>query len=239
MWPNFVHPHAALGGGSFTVALDDVLSDSAVRQCLGVLELVKWRTRTACAAITSWDPHSHEATIIAQSDVPPQIADFLISPAFMRGSPALQKQLNNVNCLNAWDDVGFPDTAEAEMAFSSTGFRNGVSLPLRDSAGNLLGMVHANTTRSRIEVGCRDVYLGLQPAFTELVAAAKSLQAARLTRREEEVLAHVKSGATNAQIATRLSVTERTVATHIEHILRKVGATNRVEAAVWACRVGL
>lgn len=232
--------HTEVGGDPlFVAALDGTLSESIATRCLGVLDLVKWRTRTACVAITNIDPASHKARIIAQSDVPPEVADFLVSPAFLRGSAALQRQLTDVHRLNAWDDVGFPDTVEADRAFSSSGFRNGVSLPLVSQTGALVGMVHANTTAPHFAASSREVYLGLRTAFTELVTAATALQSARLTRREKEVLRLLRDGLTNAQIALRLSVAERTVATHVEHILQKVGAGNRVEAAVWSCRVGL
>jgi DNA-binding CsgD family transcriptional regulator len=52
----------------------------------------------------------------------------------------------------------------------------------------------------------------------------------RLTPREWEVLRNLASGKTNAQIATGLFVTEGTVKSHVKHILRKLGATNRTEA---------
>lgn len=223
----------------FAAAVAEVLSPSTLRRCLGVLELVKWKTRAACVAITSVDRGSRTATMIAESDVPPGVADFLVSPAFMRDSAALQRQLINVHRLNAWDDVGFPDTAEADKAFSSTGFRNGVSLPLIDARGALIGMVHANTTKPRFASASRDVYLGLRPVFTELVSAVTKFDSVHLTQREQEVLQLLRAGDTNAVIASRLCVTERTVATHVEHILHKLGARNRVEAAVWACRSGL
>lgn len=51
-----------------------------------------------------------------------------------------------------------------------------------------------------------------------------------LTRREREVLGLMSSGATNAQIADQLTVSESTVKSHVKHILRKLGATNRTEA---------
>ncbi|MEV5302814.1 LuxR C-terminal-related transcriptional regulator [Amycolatopsis methanolica] len=51
-----------------------------------------------------------------------------------------------------------------------------------------------------------------------------------LTRREIEVLRHMALGETNAQIASRLFVSEGTVKTHAKHILRKLGAANRAEA---------
>ncbi|MBI3213627.1 MAG: LuxR family transcriptional regulator [Mycobacterium sp.] len=60
-----------------------------------------------------------------------------------------------------------------------------------------------------------------------------SARLARLTGREREVLALLASGATNAQLADRLTVAESTVKSHVKHILHKIGAGNR--AAAIAC----
>ncbi len=46
-------------------------------------------------------------------------------------------------------------------------------------------------------------------------------------------------GLTNRQIAERLVVTQRTVATHIEHILEKLGFASRHQVGVWAAENGL
>ena len=51
-----------------------------------------------------------------------------------------------------------------------------------------------------------------------------------LTSREREVFAVLISGATNAEIADRLTVSETTVKSHVKHILRKLRASNRAEA---------
>jgi DNA-binding NarL/FixJ family response regulator len=56
--------------------------------------------------------------------------------------------------------------------------------------------------------------------------------AAGLSTREREVLALLAEGATNAEIATRLVISATTVQSHVKHILRKLGARNRTEAAV-------
>jgi DNA-binding NarL/FixJ family response regulator len=52
-----------------------------------------------------------------------------------------------------------------------------------------------------------------------------------LTRRELEVLVMVVGGASNAQIADRLVISESTVKSHVKNILRKLGARNRTQAA--------
>nr|HRD14111.1 helix-turn-helix transcriptional regulator [Mycobacterium sp.] len=48
--------------------------------------------------------------------------------------------------------------------------------------------------------------------------------------REREVLALLASGATNAQLADRLTVAESTVKSHVKHILHKLGTGNRAGA---------
>ncbi len=60
-----------------------------------------------------------------------------------------------------------------------------------------------------------------------------------LTAREFEVLGGMIDGCSNAQIADHLTVAQRTVATHIEHILAKLGSPTRTHAAVRAQREGL
>jgi DNA-binding CsgD family transcriptional regulator len=55
-----------------------------------------------------------------------------------------------------------------------------------------------------------------------------------LTRREIEVLQWMARGETNGRIARRLTITEGTVKTHVQAILRKLGAANRAEAvSMW------
>lgn len=55
---------------------------------------------------------------------------------------------------------------------------------------------------------------------------------ARLTPRELEVLARVAAGARTAEVAAQLAITVPTVKRHLTNLYRKLGATNRVEAAV-------
>ncbi len=63
--------------------------------------------------------------------------------------------------------------------------------------------------------------------------------AAGLTRREQEVLTVLATGATNAQIATTLHLSERTVAHHVSAILGKLAAPNRTAAVELARGAGL
>lgn len=59
-----------------------------------------------------------------------------------------------------------------------------------------------------------------------------------LTQREEDVVALVAAGHTNAEIAELLHLSIATVKTHVNAILTKLGARNRVELAAFAYRTG-
>jgi DNA-binding CsgD family transcriptional regulator len=69
---------------------------------------------------------------------------------------------------------------------------------------------------------------GLQPAGSPSALLGSPLAA--LTRREREVLERLSAGGTNAAIAEKLFVSEHTIKTHVENILRKLHAANRAEA---------
>lgn len=60
-----------------------------------------------------------------------------------------------------------------------------------------------------------------------------------LTAREREIAALVAGGLSNAEIAERLVLTPGTVGNHLGHIMRRLGARNRVQVAVWAVEHGL
>lgn len=60
-----------------------------------------------------------------------------------------------------------------------------------------------------------------------------------LTHRESEVLRHLALGLTNKEIAQALQISYETVKEHVQHILRKIGVSDRTQAAVWAVRKGL
>jgi DNA-binding NarL/FixJ family response regulator len=60
-----------------------------------------------------------------------------------------------------------------------------------------------------------------------------------LTQRESEVLRQLAFGLTNKEIALALHISYETVKEHVQHILRKLGVSDRTQAAVWAVRKGL
>lgn len=60
----------------------------------------------------------------------------------------------------------------------------------------------------------------------------------RLSPREKDILREIARGASNKEIARTLSIAETTVKIHVQHILRKLNLTSRVQAAVYATTRG-
>lgn len=73
-------------------------------------------------------------------------------------------------------------------------------------------------------------------AARQLLTARSSVVSVELTPREREVLALVRSGLANKQIARRLAISERTVKSHLTSVFQRIGVVDRTQAALWAER---
>ena len=69
--------------------------------------------------------------------------------------------------------------------------------------------------------------------------ASERMPVAPLTPRELEVLGLVKLGLTNRQIAAKLVISVGTVKNHVEHIIQKLGTSDRTQAVVRALELGI
>jgi NarL family two-component system response regulator LiaR len=95
--------------------------------------------------------------------------------------------------------------------------------------------------------GIRTAHAGqspLSPAVAarvveELASGGGAGRADELTPRELEVLCLIARGRSNKRIALELGVAEKTVKTHVSHVLAKLGLSDRTQAALYAVREGL
>jgi two-component system nitrate/nitrite response regulator NarL len=60
-----------------------------------------------------------------------------------------------------------------------------------------------------------------------------------LSQREVQILRCLLSGDSNKMIANHLNITEATVKVHLKSLLRKINASNRTQAAIWALNNGI
>jgi two-component system response regulator DesR len=94
-----------------------------------------------------------------------------------------------------------------------------------------VGFLLKDAPAAELAIAIRRVIAGERVVDPELALAALSEGDNPLTRREREVLAVALDGASIAEIAVRLVVSEGTVRNHISTAIQKLGAQNRMEAA--------
>lgn len=81
--------------------------------------------------------------------------------------------------------------------------------------------------------------LAPKAARAVLTARSERRPAQALTEREREMLVLLAEGLGNKQMARRLRISEKTVKAHLTSAFRRIGVTDRTQAALWAERHGL
>jgi DNA-binding CsgD family transcriptional regulator len=143
----------------------------------------------------------------------------------------------------AWDRLERPPLVaycrwrQAEALVAAGAARTEASAPARDA--------HAFAERVGARPLLRELELLAQRARLDLAAPESTVserspgmeEALGVTPREAEVLALLARGYTNREIADTLVISTKTASVHVSHILRKLGAANRLEAATIAHRL--
>ncbi len=129
---------------------------------------------------------------------------------------------------------------EVKKEFLAAGIQCGIS-----------GYLHKDVSRETLLEAVREIRKGnkyFNEAITNLVfedyynktkaapALPKAPALTSLSRREEDVLAHVAQGLSNREVAERLFISVKTVETHKAHILDKLGLRNTAELVRYAVK---
>ncbi len=100
-------------------------------------------------------------------------------------------------------------------------------------------------SREQLLEAIHSVVSGQTPSDTSLFGRVRKVMARRqeegdqelpLTVREMQVLRHIALGLSNREIGLSLDISVETVKEHVQNILRKIDATDRTQAAVWAVK---
>ncbi len=116
-----------------------------------------------------------------------------------------------------------------------TSFQEG-DLVERALKSGAIGYLLKNVSANELAAAIRAAYAGrstVAPEVTEVLVKATRQEGKLghdLTEREQEVLARLVEGLTNAQIAERLIISQATVKYHVRGILSKLNANSRAEA---------
>ncbi len=162
----------------------------------------------------------------------------------------LDNHLPGVNGVDALQ--GLREVAPRAKVLMLTVSEDGATLAAalqRGASGYLLKTVDSDVLASAIVRAVRGEST-ISPEMTgKLVTAFQALQGTApvpvaptvaqdpvqgLSPRERQILAEIARGASNKEIARTLDIAEATVKIHVQHILRKLNLTSRVQAAVYA-----
>jgi predicted ATPase/DNA-binding CsgD family transcriptional regulator len=175
-------------------------------------------------------------------------------------SLALQQELGNrqgvAECLAGLAGTaaaaGHPERA-ARLLAASSGLLEAIGVPLAP-VDQAMFVRDRDATRERLGAPAweRAWGEGLALSADEAIALALTDEDAppadaapveagsdRLSPREQEVSRLIAEGLTNRQIARALAITEKTVASHVDHIMTKLDLRSRTRIAVWATHHGL
>ncbi|MBB5350782.1 DNA-binding NarL/FixJ family response regulator [Haloferula luteola] len=151
---------------------------------------------------------------------------------------------SGLDLLRRFQDLGMPAkcvvttvatddaTMVAALSLGAAGYL------LKDQPGELLARQLQHLVQG-IPALSPSVARRIMEHFQQTGPAAGPEVAARLTDREKEILTAISRGLRNAEVAENLAIAESTVASHIKAIYRKLGISNRAEAARQAARLGL
>ena len=104
------------------------------------------------------------------------------------------------------------------------------------------GVIFKDVEPRDLASAIRSVHAGhtlLQPDVAAALMAPDPVAASPLTARERDVLAEIARGRSNREIARVLTLSEKTVKTHVSNVLMKLGVADRTQAALLAVRRGL
>ena len=143
----------------------------------------------------------------------------------------------------AWERLERPPLAaycrwrQTEALVAAGASRAEASVPLRD-AHAVAARIGAQPLAAELELLAQRARLDLAPPPVGAPGAKRALEELLgLTPREADVLALVARGYTNREIASTLVISVKTAGVHVSHILRKLDAPNRLEAAAIAHRL--
>jgi DNA-binding CsgD family transcriptional regulator len=202
------------------------------------------RARRDADAVRHWLAQARKLIAVARraaadaSEVTPNAVGWLAlaQAEYARARGVVRPELWS-EAAATWDRLDRPPLAaycrwrEAEALVAAGASRTEAAVPLRE-AHAVAARIGARPLLRELELLAQRARLDLAPqqaAFPEREPGPAEILG--LTPREAEILNLLARGYTNREIAATLVISVKTVSVHVSHILRKLGAPNRLEAA--------
>jgi DNA-binding NarL/FixJ family response regulator len=130
-----------------------------------------------------------------------------------------------------------PEYVKAAMAEGASGYLLKDSTPADLSQAIAVAVSGAGNVMSARAV--RNLFDEAAKGSGQQDPSMQRSQEAGLTRRESDILELLASGHSNREISRRLFLSEKTVKAHLASVFRKLGVTNRTQAAMVAVSMGM
>src|SRR6185437_12432484 len=218
--------------------------------CLAELALWERRWTDAAGAIRNWLTRARELITVARraaaeaSAVTPNAGGWLaLAEAEYERARGPARPQSWSQAAAAWQRLERPPLVaycqwrQAEALVAAGAFRTEAAVPLRE-AHAVAARIGARPLLRELGLLAQRARLDLAPppaAFPEQKHGPEEILG--LTPREAQVLNLLARGYTNREIAAALVISVKTVSVHVSHILRKLGAPNRLEAAATISRL--
>ena len=152
------------------------------------------------------------------------------------GEPVVSPELMG-KLVEAFQSQGAPDASSAtptSPASGASGASGASAVTTATPAGRAMAAhgLAASPAPASPATGATAAAASPEPAVLD--APDCVVPSAPLSPREEDVLHQIMFGASNKEIARTLDIAETTVKIHVQHILRKLSLSSRVQAAVYA-----
>ena len=136
--------------------------------------------------------------------------------------------------LTTFDDDEFVYNA---LKFGASGYLlKGVSM---DELAEAIRTVHSGRAMINPDIATKVVKLFSQMAKADYSIQVEEQNQAELTKTEWKIIEQVKCGASNREVAEKLSLSEGTVRNYLSTILNKLELRDRTQLAIWAVQNGV
>ena len=202
------------------------------------------RARRDAAATHNWLTRAHKLITVAHGAAAEAAADTPNASGWLALAEAEYTRVCGVARPESWSEaadswqrlerpplVAYCRWRQVEALAAAGASRAETAVPLRE-AHAIAARIGARPLVRELELLAQRARLDLTPPQATFSKANQgAAEALGLTPREAEILNLVAHGCTNREIAATLVISVKTVSVHVSHILRKLGAPNRLEAA--------
>jgi LuxR family maltose regulon positive regulatory protein len=197
------------------------------------LEIVE----AALAADEATIPSAQRAALVADAAAYRTLRDGKPSvPELERAAGALREGI----ATDALDAAQIASAADVLGALAKRAQHAVAIVPNAAAAKMFEGYFARRASRAAQDRRLGDLVAGaLGPKERARESSRLAPRASELTKREDEILQLIAAGLTNREIAQRFGLSPRTVDTHVERVLSKLGVTSRTRAVASALRLGL